>query len=134
MQEGGAFARAEFFRCDAKTPARFQLQVQGSSELRSVAARVRAGMPDATDQAMTASNSRVAASGAPDIRVSTADDGGWVVTIDRAGRTVATERYSDWHRVERRVAILNLTIGAEAAARVAAMWCAAAVPLAVLGT
>jgi hypothetical protein len=84
--------------------------------------------------AMTTSNSRVAASGAPDIRVSTADDGGWVVTIDRAGRTVATERYSDWHRVERRVAILNLTIGAEAAARVAAMWCAAAVPLAVLGT
>ena len=71
--------------------------------------------------AMTAStNPRVAASGAPDIRVSPADDGGWIIRIEREGRTVAIERYSDWHRVERRVAILNLTIAAEAAVRVAA--------------
>ena len=53
----------------------------------------------------------IAAAAAPQrassVRVSVADSGGWTVTVERDDRTVATERYTDWHRVERRVTVLR---------------------------
>ena len=41
------------------------------------------------------------------IRVSLADTRGWIVTVVRDGRVVTTEHHTDWHRVERRVAVLE---------------------------
>lgn len=82
---------------------------------------------------MTSSNPVTSSTRAPDIDVSIADDGGWVITIDRDGGTIATERYTDWHRVERRVAILKLT-SAPDVLRVAATWlCAHVSHTAALG-
>ena len=46
------------------------------------------------------------------VHVSAADSGGWVVTVEQDGQTLATEHLTDWHRVERRVAVLSLSSGA----------------------
>ena len=47
---------------------------------------------------------------APDVRVFLAEDGGWTIHVEREGQVVAIERYDDWHRVERRVAMLTTEI------------------------
>ena len=109
----GAPAHEDFFRCGVKTPPRFgHRPEEGPHCVRyRQASALACLMP--TLYAMRASNSKAEATGAPEIHVATADGGGWVVTIDRDGQTVAIERYSDWHRVERRVAILRRAIGSD---------------------
>jgi Omp85 superfamily domain len=57
------------------------------------------------------------ASGAPNatspltsnIRVSAANSGGWIITVERNGEALVTEHHTDWHRVERRVEALRST-------------------------
>ena len=56
----------------------------------------------------------------PTIRVSLADNRGWLVTVEHDGQVVTTERHTDWHRVERRVEALRSTM-ASLVARVAAV-------------
>ena len=46
---------------------------------------------------------------APVVHVSCPPSGGWDIRIEREGEAPALEHYSDWHRVERRRAILALT-------------------------
>jgi hypothetical protein len=44
---------------------------------------------------------------APHIHIMLADGGGWLLRTEQDGRPVATEHYSDWHRLERRIAVLR---------------------------
>jgi hypothetical protein len=53
------------------------------------------------------------------IRVSAANNGGWIITVERNRQALVTEHHTDWHRVERRVETLKSTI-ASLLARVAA--------------
>jgi hypothetical protein len=43
------------------------------------------------------------------VRVTLARESGWTIEIEQPGRGSRFEHYSDWHRVERRVAVLGLT-------------------------
>ena len=45
---------------------------------------------------------------APLVQVSESADGGWDIRIEREGRAPVIEHYEDWHRLERRRAILAL--------------------------
>ena len=49
------------------------------------------------------------------IRVCLAVNGGWLVTVERDGRVVTTEHHTDWHRVERRVAVLESSVMSDCA-------------------
>src|SRR3989304_9047905 len=42
------------------------------------------------------------------ISVSPVTEGGWTLVIERDGRLIATEHFTDWHRVERRLACLEI--------------------------
>src|SRR5688572_24560255 len=59
------------------------------------------------------------------IRVSAANNGGWIITVERDGQALVTEQHTDWHRVERRVealkAAIALLLGRAAAAIVMAL-------------
>jgi hypothetical protein len=59
---------------------------------------------------MASTSANVVLEHASNIRVSPADGGGWVITVERAGQALVTERRSDWHRVERCVAVLRSDI------------------------
>ena len=58
---------------------------------------------------------------ASDIRVSVADNGGWVITVERDGQALVTEHRTDWHRVERRVEVLRSTLASLLARAAAAL-------------
>ena len=45
---------------------------------------------------------------APVVHVSESADGGWDIFIEHESETPVIEHYSDWHRLERRRAILEL--------------------------
>lgn len=45
------------------------------------------------------------------IHLSLADDGGWWLRTEQGGRTPATEHFTDWHRLERRIAVIRGRIG-----------------------
>jgi hypothetical protein len=45
----------------------------------------------------------------PTLHVRTSTEGGWELRIERRGEAPVIEHYSDWHRLERRRAILVLT-------------------------
>lgn len=42
------------------------------------------------------------------VRVQPADQGGWNLRVEIDGRVIAVEHFTDWHRVERRRASLEL--------------------------
>ena len=46
----------------------------------------------------------------PSVHVAVSDSGGWMVTVERNGQTISVEHCDDWHRVERRVALLKLSL------------------------
>jgi hypothetical protein len=58
------------------------------------------------------------------IHISFADDGGWLLRTEQDGRTLATEHFTDWHRLERRIAVLRGNV-ASGLPRVAAVVVAA---------
>ena len=55
------------------------------------------------------------------IRVSAANNGGWIITVERDGQALVTEHHTDWHRVERRVEALRTTIASLLARAAAAI-------------
>jgi hypothetical protein len=55
-----------------------------------------------------ATTEHIPATHAPVVQVSESANGGWDVRIEHEGEAPLIEHYSDWHRLERRRAILAL--------------------------